>query len=727
MTTISAGKENVVKIGDYVSFKFPKHQAFLSAEGILVEDVYVSSSTTFFEEHLFQIYTQRQYSATNEYDEYMETNVIEDDESETNQDPASLSYIEALTKGKDNEIVLNRNVMKSKIGNILCFGDTVQLLHVKSNKFLTVKPTDLARDERENMKVTLSYDGSVMSWIKIMPRFKINREGEPITNGAEILLKVSERANEFLHCADRPPPRGKMREVNSSLESPTGWKLNIFQKSEELNKPMNLLAGHFVTIRDPETQCLLAPLSLPINLEAINDPTALGSLATNENNSFESPWNISKNMMVDDISTENSDSDAGSETSISSMDEFIRDYGCVVMRPSQENNHDSDAIWMIESKSIAKGGIIKFKSDKIHLRHFNTGKYLCVIQREDIPDDYYFSTIDSPDEKRTLFFLSEIHSNSDYLTNLKAVQIRHAYYGLYLNKGIYHDSQRVYTCSTTRSKSKALSVITTKYVQIDNFGGVKASLPNETTLDIYFAKACMQHLGKYIKAASMPLIANDSSSIWSRIDPADRALFTLIMARTTLFVQGYPIRLKTGGVEEVSRSKGGKHLVLRRQNILREIRLLESLMIMIKSLQPISDMISSNESTNKLGKSPYVVTGKEILSECLNLLHDLIKDNPINQLYIADHLLIILSHVSTDKIAAKIAQELLSSNRELQETKVGVREITIFTEKMRDVHMNSMYLQLLRTCCSCMVSFFKIILNDFFYYSVFECTGTRFT
>lgn len=156
--------------------------------------------------------------------------------------------------------------------------------------------------------------------------------------------------------------------------------------------------------------------------------------------------------------------------------------------------------------------------------------------------------------------------------------------------------------------------------------------------------------------------------------------------------------------------RSGKSAIQRRQNILRETGILEAIMVMIKYLQPFSKLVNSDASTNRLAKVGYIEAGKTVLSECLNLLFDLIKDNTANQLYIADHLLIILSHVSTDKTAAQIAQELLSSNRELQETKIGMKEITIFTEKMRDVHMNAMYLDLLRTCCSCLVSH----LLDFF-------------
>lgn len=112
---------------------------------------------------------------------------------------------------------------------------------------------------------------------------------------------------------------------------------------------------------------------------------------------------------------------------------------------------------------------------------------------------------------------------------------------------------------------------------------------------------------------------------------------------------------------------------------------------------------SSHASNVKSHRGAFMDVGKQVLNECFNLLYDLIRSNLNNQLYISDHLLVILSHISTDKMAAKVAQELLSSNKELQETKIGLKEITIFADKMREIPMNSMYLQLLQTCCSCLV------------------------
>jgi hypothetical protein len=719
-STSQTTKDNYLRIGDYVSLKFPKYLAYLSAEGILIEDVYMSPSISSFEEHLFQIYVQRQYSATNELDEFLEAN------DGGAKDPANASYLEALTRGKENESILNRSVMKSKTGNLVCFGDTIQLLHVKSNKFVTVKGADLARDERENMRVALNPDGSVNSWLKVLPRFKINREGEPVTNGNEFLLKFSERSNEFLHCADRPPPRGKYREVNSSLESPTGWKVSIFQRAEEILNTSLLLTGQLLTIKDPESQCMLAPLTNPINLEGpltldrggAAEQTRGGASTADSVHSFDYGDSIAKAASNDsserlterENDDDEEDDDDVDEISMTSTEEFIYDNGNVVMRPMVEDAIDADCIWMIEAKSIHKGGKVFYKNDRVHIRHINTGKYLSVKPKEESIDEYVLCLEKDPDEKKTLFYIQELHSADEELHNSKAVQIKHAFLNVYLQRGVFSDEKKVYSCLTTRSKSKALSTIATRYIQKDT------SSFHEDTLDVYFARAVMFHLFRFVKATALPtLLSNDANaSFWPRLDNTDRAFFSTLMKRAMAFVRGLPIRWKNDNADEFNDIRPSRATIQQRQNIFREVGILEAVMLMIKYLQTLSRLINTEASTNRLAKSGELDIGKNVLHQSLHLLYDLIKDNTANQLYIADHLLIILAHVSTDKKAAEIAQELLSSNRELQETKIGEKEITIFTQKMRDVHMNSMYLNLLRTCCSCLVSAFVILsLNNF--------------
>jgi len=108
---------------------------------------------------------------------------------------------------------LNETYMKQKSGRPVLFGDTIQLYHVKSKKYLTVLPKKLAVDERENLKVVLNSGGNPYSWINVVPRFKIDREGDNINSGVELLLKAALRQNEFIHVSEKRPRQGSSNEI----------------------------------------------------------------------------------------------------------------------------------------------------------------------------------------------------------------------------------------------------------------------------------------------------------------------------------------------------------------------------------------------------------------------------------------------------------------------------------------------------------------------------------
>ena len=165
-----------LRIGDYIVIKSMKFDSFMVADGLLIDELQVCprDSIECFEDSLFCIYLQRQYSAAREYDEYMES--IGTAKKETALDKVEL----ALKTGKDNENTLNDNYMAQHMGKPVLFGDVVQLLHVKSGKFISVVPDKLASQERENIYANLSKGGSIYSWLQILPRYRIDREGDKI-------------------------------------------------------------------------------------------------------------------------------------------------------------------------------------------------------------------------------------------------------------------------------------------------------------------------------------------------------------------------------------------------------------------------------------------------------------------------------------------------------------------------------------------------------------------
>ena len=98
--------------------------------------------------------------------------------------------------------------------------------------------------------------------------------------------------------------------------------------------------------------------------------------------------------------------------------------------------------------------------------------------------------------------------------------------------------------------------------------------------------------------------------------------------------------------------------------------LVSDVLSLLMVLRPVAEWGTTDTVTNvrptNSARDELIAESKRVVSACLNLLYDLIRKNIDSQQYVADHLLIILAHISADPMAAKVAQELLSTNRELQ-------------------------------------------------------------
>ncbi|KAH8096221.1 hypothetical protein JL720_3580 [Aureococcus anophagefferens] len=265
-----------LRIGDFITLRnIPTGKAtkrgFLGAEGVLDDNCVVAEQPMRFDECVFQICIQNQYSALREYEENIhyleELHQIEDseindgdelsiygseDENGEESDAAKLGkLVDSLERSMKNEKALNEQYMKSSVGNTIQYGSVIQLLHVKSQKYLTVEPNQVAEQERENLRVHLSEFGSSLSWFTVMPCYKIDREGDDFNSGSSLLLRVTERTSEQIHCCELPAARRPRtrREVNCSLET-TGWKAVIYSESHD--EDARLFCGDIIRVVDPE-------------------------------------------------------------------------------------------------------------------------------------------------------------------------------------------------------------------------------------------------------------------------------------------------------------------------------------------------------------------------------------------------------------------------------------------------------------------------------------------
>jgi len=79
----------------------------------------------------------------------LRTGEEEDVGAEEEEDDSHL--LKALEHGCQNEEALNRKYMSDSVGNQVKYGDSVQLKHIKSGKYITITTTKTAETERENL------------------------------------------------------------------------------------------------------------------------------------------------------------------------------------------------------------------------------------------------------------------------------------------------------------------------------------------------------------------------------------------------------------------------------------------------------------------------------------------------------------------------------------------------------------------------------------------------
>jgi hypothetical protein len=581
-----------------------------------------------------------------------------------------------------------------------------QLYHVKSGKYLEVIPDKLAKEERENVRVGLDVNGSMNSWIQICPRFKIDKEGDRILSNVEAYLRLVEKGAEYIHSAHLDPAPGQNREVNCSLEL-TSWRIAIFQSSTDAVDKTLLMASQLVYIHDPETRSNLA-------------------LADKKPESF-----IDEDEgKVTDFAHE------GSEDDMRAEDEPDEDEEKVVLRPSSTTYIDSNFLWILEAASILAGGPIKWKTDQVRFKHLNTGLYLCQETKHSLSLDgtaasksWAYTTTDDAAAPGTLFSIHELNSTAKFLCSGKASQIGHG--SVLIERGpILPDSLYSFKLQGTKDKSAAVSLIVNYYFghgigqggdssmaggaaakkkaksgstedadEVSDDEGDAAAKSSQKAarqpLDVFAGLSTRNYLDKYEK---MTVLSTNSNTIWPTGSRTDMDLFKMIVSRTVIFTQGFPMSATN---VKIGIDKSDPELRRRRQNLLREQNTLEIVLRLIHKLIPLSETALERPTAANVDASFLNKMGRAVLDLCFTVLYNALQDNQENQMYVADFMPVLLAHLNTQPMAVKCVTEMLSKNIELQETKIGTREIQIFVEKLRSSKMNAMYLQLLQACCSC--------------------------
>ena len=734
-----------VRIGDYITLKGILAKNYLCAEGILADDVFVGSMESF-DDNFFEICPPRQYTAINELNEH-ELEIEE--QAAARKEELSLSeqlhnkrHMQALEKGYLNEHKSNELEMKMKMGNPIHYGESIQLRHVKSKKYITVIGTEVAKQEKENIRVQLNPFGMNESHLVIEPRFKVNQAGDPVYSNAEVKLVISERRNEFLHCATKGYFT-KFAEVNASLEA-TAWTMSIFQSSMDTMAPndKNLLASELIHLYDPETQS---------NVSVFQRPPVISS--------------------GDDDMSEQSDED-----SIFALSED----GQVIIE-ANETPVSTSSLWLMETRAVVAGGPVAWKTDQVRFKHINSGKYMCMLRegRDDSEDAYILGVTDNQEERGTLFSVTELHSSGALLEDNRAIQISHGH--TFLEKRDFLEIAEFshYSCGGTRNKARAVFLFIKRYDDGASMSGVadesSGDVEMKQPLDIFVGATLRDFFKKYLNSipdfsryhdklpevafaiteddededASVQEIASlhsanvnfdDVDRLWPGLDATEDDIFFEVVAKFINYTKGDSISNShteeteeeidddTEPVNEFGDSIRNDALIELRQSMICEQGTLTTLLFILHAIIPLfqggvftdekslevpepekpstpnlqRSLSMVNESSDGKRRKLFLMAIK-VAKVILRILKLLLKRHPRNQLFVAHHIGSVLEWVDVLPIAAEVMREMLQDNHLLQQKHISHREIDMFTEHLVSprTKMKQIHLEMLRMYCSC--------------------------